>query len=151
LIIIYSSPETKGHQLYLFDDLTFVGQGENLEVPVSGFITPEDPTGSRLTCFVGEGDNRYSGDFIEINSNRLSDAVNPADNVWNSYSNALDNPSQEGIDLDTFDISDYIGPGDTSADVLLGTDVEIYNCVYIILSFRSDTEISGTVTYLISR
>ena len=150
LIIIYVSPETTGHQLYLYDDLTFVGSGDDLELPITGFITPEEPEGSRLTCFVGEGDFRYTGDYIEINGNRLSDAVNPSTNVWNSYSNALDDPNQEGIDLDTFNVSNYIDPGDTSATVLLGSNTEIYNSVYIILSFRSITDIGGTVTYLIA-
>jgi len=149
LILIYTSPETKGHQLYLYDDFTFVGSDATLELPISGFVTPEDSEGSRLTCFVGEGDDRYTGDYIEVNGNRLSDAVNPQNNVWNSYSNSLDNPSQEGIDLDTFDVSAYINPGDTSAMIELGSDIEIYNSVYIILSFRSETKIGSTCIYLI--
>lgn len=149
LILIYVSPETEGHQLYLYDDFTFVGNTESLQLSVSGFLTPDDPTGSRLTCFVGEGDFRYTGDYIKVNNFALSDAINPANNVWNSYSNTLDNPSVNGIDLDTFDISSYLDAGDTSATIELGTDIEIYNSIYVILSFRSDSIVGGTVTYLI--
>jgi len=149
LILIYVSPETKGHQMYLFDDFAFVGH-TNVNIPVSGFVTPEDPEGSRMTCFVGEGDYRYTGDYLEINDTRLSDAVNPVNNVWNSYSNALDDTEMEGIDLDTFDVSAYIDPGDTSAEVEVGSDSEIFNVVYVILSFRSNTTIGSSAVYLIS-
>jgi len=164
LVIIYSNPETKGHQLYIYGvqtgDFGFVnGQasgGEELEIPISGFLAPSDTTGSRLTCFVGEGDSHYgcgSGgdDYLEVNGYRLSDTVNPECNVWNSYSNALDDPSINGIDIDTFDMSGCIVSGATSATVTVGSEYEIYNVVYIILSFRSDIGTTGgIVSYLIS-
>jgi len=151
LIVIYSSPETKGHQLYLFDDFHYVGQYQTLDFPISGFLAPDDTSGSHLTYFVGEGDDHYTGDYIEINGNRLSDPPdNPADNIFNSYSNAIDDSTfKSGIDIDTFDMSEYIDTYSTSADVELGTGIEIYNLIYIILSFRSDIATGGTVSYLI--
>jgi hypothetical protein len=160
LLIIYSSPETKGHQLYLFDTFHYVGAGgDPAEVPfsISGFLAPDDTTGSHLTYFVGEGDDHYTGDSIEMNGNPLSDPPdNPWDNIFNSYSNAIDDPiAKSGIDIDTFDMSEYINPNDSSAEVTLITregsqDVaEIYNLVYIILSFRSNVTSGGVMGYLI--
>jgi len=150
LIVIYSSPETKGHQLYLFDDFHYVGQYQILDFPISGFLAPDDTSGSHLTYFVGEGDDHYTGDYIEINGNSLSGPDNPWDNIFNSYSNTIpDSTFKSGIDIDTFDMSAYIDPGSTSSVVELGTDVEIYNLIYIILSFRSDITTGGTVSYLI--
>jgi hypothetical protein len=149
LILVYSSPQTKGHQLYLYDDFTFIGQNDTLDLPVGGFLTPPDTAGSRLTVFVGEGDNGYTGDYVEVNSHKLSDAMNPSNNVFNSRSNALDNPSVNGIDLDTFNVSAYVNAGDTSATIRFGSQIEIYNVVYMIVSFRSNTLSKGTVTYLI--
>ena len=102
-----------------------------------------------MTYFVGEGDEHYTGDYIKVNGTNLSDATNPANNVFNSYSNALDNPSINGIDIDTFDMSAYVDPGDISADVTLGSNLEIYNLVYLILSFRSEITTGGTITYLV--
>lgn len=104
---------------------------------------------------VGEGDAHYGcspgrDTYLEVNEHRLSDdPLNPECNVWNSYSNALDDPSINGIDIDTFDMSAHIAPGDTKADVTVGSEYEIYNVVYIILSFRSDIHTGGTVSYLI--
>jgi hypothetical protein len=148
LILIYTSPETLGHQLYLYDDFNFV-ENNSLDLPVSGFLAPNDPSGSKATFFVGEGDAGYTGDGVNFNGHPLSDAINPANNVWNSYSNALDNPYINGMDLDTFDISDYINPGDTSADIELYSNMEIYNSIYVILSFRSDSEFGGVISFLI--
>ena len=113
LILIYTSPETQGHQLYLYDDFNFV-ENDTIDLAVSGFLAPDDPTGSSATFFVGEGDYGYTGDGVNFNGHALSDAINPANNVWNSYSNALPSPYINGIDLDTFDVSPYIHPQDTS-------------------------------------
>jgi len=167
LLIIYSSPETQGHQLYLFDTFRYVGQGgDPAQVPfsISGFLAPEDTTGSHLTYFVGEGDDHWTGDSIEINGYELprpgdpyepSPGFNPQNNVFNSYSNSLDDTYLSGVDIDTFDMSECIEPDDTSADVVLitvrgeGHVAEIYNLVYIILSFRSDVTSGGSMSYLI--
>lgn len=152
LIIIYSNPQTEGHQLYLFDDLHYVGLNTTLGFPISGFLAPDDTTGSHLTYFVGEGDGHYAGDYIKVNGNYLSDSNNPWNNAFNSYSNvlsAVDNPT-DGIDIDRFDMSAYINSGDTSAQIELENGAEIYNLVYIILSFRSEITTGGTLTYLIN-
>ena len=177
LIIIYSSPETKGHQLYLFDDLHYVAVTTTLDFPISGFLVP-DPVGgeqysAHITCFVGDGDEHYSGDFIALNDYKLWDGItvpairtfwsgqyfpNNADspnNVWNSQSPGLD---ANGVDIDTFHVtwsSGLLQPGDTSAEVSLGNassderDAELIMLVYIIISFRSETTSGGSISYLI--
>lgn len=148
LIIIYSSPDTEGHQLYLFDDFHYVGLNTTLSFPITGFLAPDDTTGSHLTNFTGEGDNHYAGEYITVNGFYLSDATNPWNNPFNSYSNTL-SATTEGVDIDDFDMSAYINSGDTSATIELYNGAEIYNLVYIILSFRSDTSVGGTISYLI--
>jgi hypothetical protein len=171
LIIIYSSPETKRHQLYLYDEFIYVDNDEYLEYPISGFLVPDpirDPdTGelieenaATITCFVGEGDDYYQNDYIALNppylpnapdSYKLWDNTEPGslNNVWNSKSIDLENP---GIDIDTFYVSWESGllePQDTSALVALDTATDSWNLVYIIIAFRSETVTGGTVTYLI--
>ena len=116
---------------------------------VSGFLAPSDPSGSKATFFVGEGDAGYTGDGVRFNGHALADAVNPANNVWNSYSNALPNPAINGIDLDTFDVSPYIESNDTSAEIELYSTMEIYNFIYAILSFRDDSEFGGIISFSI--
>jgi len=87
LVIIYSSTDTKGHQLYLYDisnpnfkfkesyqsDMDFDGDGK-VGGKISGFLVPQPVAGetiaAKLTCFIGEGDadSGHSGDFIAFNA-----------------------------------------------------------------------------------
>jgi hypothetical protein len=169
LIIIYSSPETTGHQLYLYD--TFLYKDHNDEFldfdqngteggTISGFLVPESVPGeviaAKMTCFIGEGDQVYSGDYLRFNNTKLPDNDNDQglggtnlNNVWNSQSIGM---SADGVDVDTFYVrwdDNLLLPGDTSAQIDIWTEIDIWNLVYIILSFRSVTTSGGAVTYLI--
>ena len=179
LVIIYSSPETQGHQLYLFDTFRYVKVHTTLDFPISGFLVP-DPVGgeqiaAHITCFVGDGDEHYPYDFIALldaepsvpsyqidDDYKLWDGITCDDNsesspnnVWNSRSAEL---TASGIDIDTFQVpwsSGLLEPGDTSAWVILGnassnpSAAELIMVVYIIISFRSETTSGGSISYLI--
>ncbi|MBT4512175.1 MAG: hypothetical protein HOC20_08210 [Chloroflexi bacterium] len=161
LIIIYTSPQTKGHQLYLYDDFIFSSGNENVDFDhdgepggaISGFIIPNPIAGetdaAKLTCFVGEGDEHYDKDYLYLNSYGLSNAQSPINNVWNGRSPGL---TVDGVDIDTFNItwaSNVLNPGDTSASIDLPTKIDNWNLIYIILSVRSETTTGGTLDYLL--
>jgi hypothetical protein len=160
LVIIYSSPETQGHQLYLFDQhngyFNFMNTSTVLTLNITGFIAPPSTAGSHLTYFIGEGDNHYAYESMTVNGYRLPvvgdpyevPSINPQSNIFNSYSNSLDNPYLSGVDIDTFDMSSCISAGSTSATLVLDPG-EMLDLVYIILSFRSETTTSGAFTYII--
>ena len=165
LIIIYASPDTKRHQLYLYDDfiysdmncnVDFDGDGEEGGI-ISGFLAPEDlmdeDYAAQLTCFVGEGDEYWGGDppddvdCLIVNGDPLSNSESPANNVWNSRSPGL---IEDGIDIDTFEVTyPTIQPGDALAQVDLDTGMDSWNLVYIILSFYSEVTSGGTISYLV--
>jgi len=187
LIIIYSSPETEGHQLYIFDDFRYVKVHTTLEFPISGFLVPgqvQKPDGTweeyaaHMTCFVGDGDEQYSGDYIALRDQggtqrKLSDGItvgpilafwcheyfsNPYDNVWNGKFRGSGGGEVDGIDVDTFQIrwdDNILQEGDFSADVVLGNasddpnDAELIMVTYIIISFRSSVTSGGTISYLV--
>ncbi len=138
LLIIYTSPETKGHQLYLYDiqnpdfeffeawhtNPDFDGDGEPGGT-ISGFLVPEPIEGEtfagKITVFVGEGDESPDGDYFIVNDTDMSNSESPADNVWNSASPGLDVP---GVDIDTFMIEwddDILNPGDTLVQIDMPT------------------------------
>lgn len=185
LVIIYASPKTAGHQLYLYDDfmysdeytcVDFDDDGE-MGGTISGFVVPEPIAGevnaATITCFVGEGDEgnfSWGKDFLAFNAPEIyrinpwsipndyklwdgKNAVNNSsaspNNVWNSKSLGL---TADGVDIDTFHVtwaSGLLSPGDTSAHIDLPTELDSWNLVYIILSFRSKTVIGGTTHYVI--
>jgi hypothetical protein len=138
LIIIYTSPSEEAHQLFLYDHFLYSDMYTSHTFNIEGFLTP-DVAEAALTCFVGEGDDFYSGDYIQFNDNYLHDAINPQNNIWNGKSSGLSGEFIDGVDIDTFNVSSPImSPGDTSAEVKLTTDIDSWNLVYIILSFRSE-------------
>ncbi len=149
MIAIYSSPETKGHQLYLYDTFRFYHHYEE-NFSIKNFLAPQDvltdPNAARMTCFIAEGDDVLGGDTIKVNGTLLSGGVpyacNPVNNVWNSKSSVagLENI---GIDIDTFLLSYLVQPGATEATVTVHTDDDGWCMVYMIVSFRSTISSGG--------
>jgi hypothetical protein len=161
LIIIYSSPETAGHQLYLYDDFIYSGMDQNIDFDgdgqpggsITGFVVPEPIVGEQnaatLTCFVGEGDNVWTGDSLAFNGTKLSDGAGSLTNVWDSQSVGM---SEDGVDIDTFYVtwaSGLLEPGDSTAQLDLATQDDSWNLIYIILSLRSETVTGSTTHYVI--
>jgi hypothetical protein len=161
LIIIYSSPSTLGHQLYLYDEFTYASFSSNVDFDhdgepgglISGFIVPPAILGevnaAQLTVFLAEGDECYSGDSLRFNGTALSNAQSPWNNVWNSQSPGVSN---DGIDIDTFDVtwaSGLLESGDTSAQIDLPTAIDNWNIVYMIVSFRNEPTTGGSLSYVI--
>ena len=158
VIIIYTSPTTKGHQIYIFDDFHYVTRNVALPISISGFLTPDLAAGeeaARYTHFVGEGDeyNPYSHsytDSVSVNGYALSDADNPANDVCNSQSRIppVSGTLVDGIDIDTFSIANgIVQPNDTEAQVTFQTGTEVLNIIYVVLSFRSNITTGGILIY----
>jgi hypothetical protein len=105
LVIIYSTPDMEGHQLYLYDisnpnftftesfqsDMDFDGDGTG-GGKVSGFLVPPQIQGetiaAKITCFMGEGDDDsgHSGDFIAFNApSQYTDTYSHSLNIPDSY------------------------------------------------------------------
>lgn len=133
VVVVYSSPQTEGHMLYLYDDFRYSSQSSSsykwLYYPSqTGWLSFDAPGGTgdaaRLTCFVVEGDPQYGNgqqgpydhDGIDLVNQRnarlhldedLDGQPRDADNVWNSIGNGA-NPSTtaliNGVDIDTFTV-----------------------------------------------
>ncbi len=168
LVVIYSSAETKGHCLYLYDTFMHSGGSENIDFDddgqpggtITNFIVPEPIEGevnaAKLTVFVGEGDAQYSGDYLSFNGTKLWDGTvtsgnSEADpnNCWNGESLGM---TADGVDIDTFYVtweSELLLPGHTTADIDVPTQTDEWNLIYIILAFRSEPRAGGALSYLI--
>jgi hypothetical protein len=175
MILIYASPTTAGHYLYLRDffadnpgstNLDFDGDG-TAGGDITNFVVPEpirnkqgdiiESTAARITSFVGEGDSNYSGDTLEITGQQsgaslyLSNSASPWNNVWNGASPGMSYP---GIDVDTFEIDwddGILQPGDTTLHLDMDSGTDAWTFIYLIMSVRSETLTSGTTHYVINR
>ncbi len=152
LIIIYAHPDEDPHYLELYSDFggspqltpRYVDSYDSGTVTITGFTAPADwwDLEARLTTFAGEGDSHYTGDWIKFNGDYLQDDDNPYNNVMNSLSSTGGGQGQyiDGVDVDTFDASGAIMPGDTSAEIEYQTGIDIWNWIYLIVSIRSHFE-----------
>ena len=83
IVSIFTSPDTLGHELYLYDN--FIGSGYTSDSAgvnvdfdrdgqpggtISGFVVPDKIAGelnaAKLSCFVTEGDSVVGNDYLEI-------------------------------------------------------------------------------------
>jgi len=164
LVIIYTSPSTLGHRLYLYDTFLYCNHNTNLDFDqdgqpggtIGGFLVPsqisgegDDDEAAKITCFVGEGDDYYNGDYIALNGTKLWDGTDAGslNDVWNGKSLGM---SADGVDVDTFSVTwgdNILESGDTQAQIDVGMSQDIWNLVYIILSFRSETTGTGVSIY----
>jgi hypothetical protein len=130
LVIIYSTPDTKGHQLYLYDiknpNFTFAeGFGDNADPDfdgdgqpggkISGFLVPpqisDETNAAKLTCFVGEGDEGNLNDYIKVTGpsgtwKKLWDGITTTGNTKYNPNNIWNSRSLvlgpvSGVDIDT--------------------------------------------------
>lgn len=138
MIIIFSNPDEEVHQFFLYDNFLYSGVESSHTFDITGFKVPQDASVT-LTFFVGEGDEHYVSDYIQLNGYYLSGGVNPENNVWNGKSSSIGGELIDGIDLDTFNASSpIINQGDTSAELTLSTHSDRWNLIYVMLSFRSE-------------
>ncbi|MDF1883215.1 hypothetical protein JHD49_04615 [Sulfurimonas sp. SAG-AH-194-C21] len=151
LIVIYNITNTqtvtdndvKLKNVTIFDgyDLFLTWGEDNVEfiedVTVDGFYTPIDGNiSSKLLIFGGAGDKNLTPDilqFLDTSSTfiDLSNTPNTAGNQFNhTYTNLgldMDTNSttatnKQGMDLDIYDISDYMSNGQSSATIRFGTE-----------------------------
>jgi uncharacterized repeat protein (TIGR01451 family)/MYXO-CTERM domain-containing protein len=142
MVVFYQLDSDPQRNLTIFDGLdTILSQGAAVTVNLSGFVVPNTGFKAKLGVVAYEGDNTLPGDSLSFNGVALSDAVNPANNFFNSsrsnlgvpVSNAGDLPqltgaanSMSSFDLDVVDISSELHQGDTSATITASTNQDFY-------------------------
>src|SRR5262249_44816733 len=85
MVVFYSRPADPPRNLALFDGLDLVQQGnDTVQVTIDGFLVPKAGFDAKLGVVAYEGENQYTGDALSFNGTALSNALNPADNIFNS-------------------------------------------------------------------
>jgi uncharacterized repeat protein (TIGR01451 family) len=137
LVVAYRDPTQPLRNLTVFDGLQSVVQGTaGVTIPLAGFLTP--PAGqvqTTLGVVAYEGDRGLTGDSLSLNTTTLSDAVNPANNFFNSSisSGGVDvttkSPSyvnQLGFDAILVNANGVLPNNATSATITLKTSSDQY-------------------------
>ena len=141
LVVAYGDPTAPSRNLSVFDGLQNVSSSGSVTIPLSGFQTPlSGPVTSTVGLVAYEGDLGTTGDGASIQGGSgsftaLSNAVNPASNVFNStISNAgafvtSRTPSFQnnlGYDADLFSTTNVLGNNQRSTQVRLSTNGDAY-------------------------
>lgn len=158
VVLIFEEPRLPPRTIALFDGMQEV-LGSTLTLDLGGFLVSPVPSGS-LTFYALEGDcnpgpgdcgsgNNLSGaERIRVRASdpareiTLSDPLNPPNDIFNRTINTVEPPGLNipGTDIDEFDISRALKPGDMSVEVEIttptarnGNSGELIGLAYVIV------------------
>ena len=134
LVIAYEDLAQPLRNLVVRDGLDYILGGESGAIPLEGFITPTSGTvKAKLGLMSWEGELGYTPETVTLNGTTISDAQNPADNVFNSSislngtrfsSKTPDYVNQLGFDADIISIDGLLTNGATSANLNFSSALE---------------------------
>jgi gliding motility-associated-like protein len=136
--IIYEDPSLNLNQVNLFDGLESVSiTNPELTITLEN-LNVLDNTEAKIGFLAWEGDLSLAvTETLLVNGNIISNPpLNPPDNAFNgtnSFTNASD---LYNMDMDFYNIEDYISPGDTQASITLtsGQDTVFINTIFTVLN-----------------
>jgi len=130
ILLIYHDESLPLNQINVYDGLQIVPQVINISLSSLNVIDNED---AKIGFIAWEGDSQLSvNENLTINGNVLSQLpLNPPNNAFNSTNSVTGSTTLYNMDLDIYDIQNYIQPGDTSAEIQLtsGADLVMINTV----------------------
>jgi len=153
IVVVYENDLLPMRNLNVFDGLVNVNNvGTNVEVGISGFLTPPSgPVTFDVGVFGYDGDRGFTGDSLLFNGGSgyvpVSDGLNPVDDIFNfsQTKSGVVSTSQDplihnniSIDADIFTPDNsgfaYIGNSQTSADIKVTTSNETVQVQMITLA-----------------
>ena len=136
IVVAYHLDTAIARNLTVADGYVFAGPGNPVNLSVSGFLTPPSGTVQAGVGIVAyDGDPGHTGEDLILNSSTLGDALNPANNVFNSTitlegtrfsAKSPDYANQLGFDADILSANGVLGNGTTSATVTLQSASDRY-------------------------
>jgi len=111
LAIIYEDDSVPFHVLNLYEGFQSY-QNSTVTLIPDNFKLPSTPSGKHAHI-TWEGDDTLGtdGEYLAFEGVRLTDAGNPSNNQFNSYSNVQGGFTSYGVDIDEYDISPYLTAG----------------------------------------
>ena len=131
MVVLYERAEDPLRRLTLYEGLQPINQP--VTSVVDGFLAGDPVAMSKIGVVGLLGNDIYAGDSLSINGAPFSDALNPANNIFNGTHSVLGLPqslagdlpqttgkvrSLSGIDIDVFDVTPYVDPLDSTMTVV---------------------------------
>ncbi len=136
IIVVYENPSLPLNTLKIYDGLKGYAQA-NVTFNISGLkiLVPQN---AKLGLLAWEGDDlpNLGTEGILINGNELVNALNPSGQLFNGTNSFAGIANNFNMDMDFFDISNFITSGTSSLDVTItaGIDIVLLNLFAIVFN-----------------
>jgi uncharacterized repeat protein (TIGR01451 family) len=130
LLVIYENTAEPLRVINVFDGFQFF-RGSSITLSPNNFTIPSSGIDGSHGILTWEGDVENSASLngfneaLTFNGNTLTDGLNPANNQFNSTINVLGSNTSYGVDLDIYDVSALLNPGDTSATSVYSSGADL--------------------------
>jgi len=125
LIVIYSEASEPFRTINMFEGLQFF-RGSSVTLAPTNFVIPGSNIDGKFGVLSWEGDAANSNPLNGVTENllfssssvpptALTDSLNPTNNQFNSTINTSGSTDVYGVDLDIYDLTALLNPGDTGA------------------------------------
>ncbi|MBS1861109.1 MAG: hypothetical protein JSS68_05290 [Actinobacteria bacterium] len=152
LIVVYSDPASPPRSIRVFDGLASIVANEApLSIPVTGLETPlAGAVNAEVGLVAYEGDRGAAGDRLSLGGQNLSDAANPANNVFNSSISVAGNNvttknpdyvNQLGFDADVIGASGFLANGARETTLEESTSLDQYLTQAIVVAVELDPSV----------
>ncbi len=116
ILIVYENPSLPLNQINIYDGLQ--GVPESLTINLTN-LNVLDNNGATAGFLAWEGDAQLATESFYINGQVLSNTLNPYNNVFNGTNSVTGSNTLYNMDLDIYDIENYISIGNTNAVIEL--------------------------------
>lgn len=134
IVVVYEDTDIEDNLVAVYDGFEFLdGTNSTINILLDGFrIT--NAANSKISFLAWEGDENISaGEELRINNLLVSNALNPSDNAFNCTNSYSGSKELWNMDLDLYQLSDYVAVDDTSLDIKMKSagDVVLINTVVL--------------------
>jgi gliding motility-associated-like protein len=144
IIVFYKNDNLPLNQLNLYDGLQFVPTNINISLPSLNVI---DNIGAKIGFIAWEGDNTIPSESLTMNGVTLGNPpLNPANNAFNGTNSITGSNTLYNMDLDVYDIQNFIQIGDQTADIQL-TSTQDFVMVNAVITKLNSQLPDATVTF----
>ncbi len=155
LIVIYESAAERLRAINIYDGLDYF-YGSSVTQTPDGFRVPASNIDGRIAVFTLEGDPGNSGtqngvdEALRFNGNLLDDGLVPAGSVptvqqYDGTISTAASLTSYGIDVDQYDVSAYLSPGQTSATTVYSSGADLVLLMAQVVSATSDPAVDLSV------
>lgn len=156
LVVIYEGAGERLRAINVYDGLDYF-YGSQLTLNPDGFRVPASNIDGRVAVFTLEGDPGNSGtlngvdEALRFNGFLLDDGINvagsdPLVQQFDGTINSQNVATSYGIDVDLYDVSNRLSPGQTSATTVYSTGSDLVLLVAQIVSATSDPAVNLSTT-----